>query len=125
MVILDGDGGYRFVNHRTELQKIARLRDGQSVQVPDQPTQSPAGIPLEPGKFEAWWEWVKPYSDAVFHEIELRPGDQHTIGPDTLHWFQAGDEGAIVSEFSSTSRDEADVFTDPRIQRQPEVDETG
>jgi D-lyxose ketol-isomerase len=50
-------------------------------------------------------------------EIVLRPGDQHTIPPDTLHWFRAGDEGAIVSEFSSRSRDETDVFTDPRIRR--------
>jgi D-lyxose ketol-isomerase len=57
----------------------------------------------------------------VFHEIELRPGQQYTIPPNTLHWFQAGDEGAIVSEFSSTSRDELDVFTDPRIKRLPEV----
>jgi len=55
----------------------------------------------------------------VFHEIELRPGRQHTIPPNTLHWFQAGDDGAIVSEFSSPSRDEFDVFTDPRIQRIP------
>lgn len=53
----------------------------------------------------------------VFHEIELNPGDQYTIPPDTLHWFQAGDEGAVVSEFSSTSRDESDIFTDPRIKR--------
>jgi D-lyxose ketol-isomerase len=59
----------------------------------------------------------------VFHEIELGPGDQHTIGPDTLHWFQAGSEGAIVSEFSSTSRDETDVFTDPRIERAPRIEE--
>jgi D-lyxose ketol-isomerase len=50
-------------------------------------------------------------------EIVLRPGDQHTIPPDTLHWFQAGDEGAIVSEFSTRSRDDSDVFTDPRITR--------
>lgn len=57
----------------------------------------------------------------VFHEIELRPGDQYTVPPNTLHWFQAGDEGAIVSEFSSTSRDESDVFTDPRIKRIPEI----
>ena len=57
----------------------------------------------------------------VFHEIELRPGDQRTIPPNTLHWFQAGDAGAIVSEFSSTSRDESDVFTDPRIKRIPEI----
>ena len=53
----------------------------------------------------------------VFHEIELRPGEQYTLPPNTKHWFQAGDEGAIVSEFSSTSRDESDIFTDPRIQR--------
>jgi D-lyxose ketol-isomerase len=50
-------------------------------------------------------------------EVVLRPGDQHTIPPDTLHWFQAGDEGAIVSEFSTRSRDESDVFTDPRVVR--------
>jgi D-lyxose ketol-isomerase len=56
----------------------------------------------------------------VFHEIELHPGAQYTIPPDTLHWFQAGDEGAIVSEFSSTSRDESDIFTDPRIRRVPD-----
>jgi D-lyxose ketol-isomerase len=57
----------------------------------------------------------------VFHEITLTPGEQYTIEPNTKHWFQAGDEGAIVSEFSSTSRDELDIFTDPRIQRVPEL----
>jgi len=57
----------------------------------------------------------------VFHEVELGPGEQYTIPSNTLHWFQAGEEGAIVSEFSSTSRDEFDVFTDPRIRRLPEV----
>ena len=50
-------------------------------------------------------------------EVVLGPGEQHTIPPDTLHWFQAGDEGAIVSEFSTRSRDECDVFTDPRVVR--------
>ena len=50
-------------------------------------------------------------------ELVLRPGEQLTVPPDTLHWFQAGDEGAIVSEFSTRSRDESDVFTDPRIRR--------
>jgi len=53
----------------------------------------------------------------VFHEIELLPGEQHTIPENTRHWFQAGPEGAIVSEFSTTSRDEFDVFTDPRVKR--------
>jgi D-lyxose ketol-isomerase len=55
--------------------------------------------------------------------ITLRPGEQSTIPPDTLHWFQAGEEGAVVSEFSSTSRDDLDVFTDPRIVRAPAVDQ--
>jgi D-lyxose ketol-isomerase len=50
-------------------------------------------------------------------EIVLAPGDQYTIPPDTLHWFQAGPEGAIVSEFSTQSRDELDVFSDPQIVR--------
>jgi D-lyxose ketol-isomerase len=50
-------------------------------------------------------------------EIVLQPGDQFTIPPDTLHWFRAGDEGAIVTEFSTRSRDELDVFTDPQIVR--------
>ena len=49
--------------------------------------------------------------------IVLRPGDQFTIPPDTLHWFRAGPDGAIVTEFSTRSRDELDVFTDPRIVR--------
>jgi len=50
-------------------------------------------------------------------EIVLEPGEQFTIPPNALHWFEAGDEGAIVSEFSTTSRDALDVFTDPRIVR--------
>jgi D-lyxose ketol-isomerase len=50
-------------------------------------------------------------------EIVLRPGGQYTVPPNTLHWFQAGDEGAIVSEFSTRSRDELDVFTDPQVAR--------
>lgn len=57
----------------------------------------------------------------VFHEIELLPGEQYTIPPNTLHWFQAGDEGAVVSEFSSTSDDASDIFTDPRIERLPKI----
>jgi D-lyxose ketol-isomerase len=50
-------------------------------------------------------------------EVLLRPGEQFTIPPDTLHWFRAGDDGAIVSEFSTHSCDDTDVFTDPRIRR--------
>jgi D-lyxose ketol-isomerase len=53
----------------------------------------------------------------AWHEIVLRPGDQYTLRPNALHWFQAGDKGAVVSEFSSTSLDECDVFSDPRVRR--------
>lgn len=55
----------------------------------------------------------------VFHEIPLGPGDQYTVKPNTLHWLQAGDEGAIFMEFCSASRDPYDVFTDPRVRREP------
>ena len=50
-------------------------------------------------------------------DIVLEPGEQYTIPPNTLHSFEAGDDGAIVSEFSTTSRDALDVFTDPQIVR--------
>lgn len=61
----------------------------------------------------------KTYS--VWHEVVLRPGDQYTIPPQTLHWFQGGPEGAVVSEFSTRSTDENDVFSDREIQRAPEI----
>lgn len=56
----------------------------------------------------------------VWREVVLRPGEQYTLGPDIWHWFQGGDEGAVVSEFSSRSRDAADLFSDPEICRLPE-----
>jgi len=59
----------------------------------------------------------------VWHEIILKPGQQYTLMPNTLHWFQAGPEGAVVSEFSTRSMDEADIFTDTQIKRIPEVEE--
>jgi D-lyxose ketol-isomerase len=55
------------------------------------------------------------------HQIVLHPGDQFTLFPATLHWFQAGPKGAIVSEFSTHSTDENDIFTDPAIRRAPEI----
>jgi D-lyxose ketol-isomerase len=58
----------------------------------------------------------------VAREIVLRPGEQHTILAGTKHWFRAGPEGAIVSEFSTASRDELDVFTDPAVRRETVVE---
>jgi len=51
----------------------------------------------------------------VWHEIRLRPGGQHTALSDTLHWFQAGPEGAVVWSFCSRVNVGADQFTDPRV----------
>jgi len=58
---------------------------------------------------EAWY--------TVDRYVLLRAGEQYTIAPNTRHWFQAGASGAVVSEFSSESRDELDIFTDPRVNR--------
>lgn len=76
--------------------------------VPGPPAEDPGARPP-----------VAPWEDryTVFHQIHLRPGDQYTIYPDTPHWFQAGDAGAVVSEFSTRSRDEFDIFTDPAVER--------
>ncbi len=81
--------------------------------VSGEPTPNPKAQP--PGGRE--------HTYTVWHEIVLRPGEQFTIWPNTLHWFQAGDEGAVVSEFSTRSRDESDIFTDPDILRAPQVAE--
>lgn len=53
------------------------------------------------------------------HEVVLHPGEQFTILSGTPHWFTSGDEGCVVSEFSSNSDDTSDIFTDKRIQRIP------
>ncbi len=58
----------------------------------------------------------------VFHEIVLLPGDQYTLLPGTKHWFQAGSEGAVISEFSTHSTDETDQFTDAQIVRLPQIE---
>ena len=65
-----------------------------------------------------------PSSDVtVFHEIVLKPGEQYTIMPETWHWFQAGPDGAVISEFSTRSTDEIDVFTDKGIKRETVIED--
>lgn len=53
----------------------------------------------------------------VWHEAVMAPGQQVTLAPNTLHWFQAGPEGCVVWSFSSRAVDVEDVFTDPEIER--------
>jgi D-lyxose ketol-isomerase len=79
--------------------------------VPGPPASQPACRP--PAGSEAYY--------SMRHEVVLKPGEQYTLSPDTPHWFQAGPQGAIVSEFSTRSTDEADLFRDPRIKRAPEI----
>lgn len=79
--------------------------------VPGEPTPNPKA--KAPTGSEAYY--------TVWHEIVLKPGDQYTLYPETWHWFQGGPEGAVVSEFSTRSTDENDLFTDPRLKRAPEV----
>ena len=73
------------------------------------------------GKKEDIHGVIPPTDVTVFHEIILHEGDQYILYPNTWHWFQAGEEGAIISEFSTTSRDEYDIFRDTRIKRIPEI----
>lgn len=75
--------------------------------VPGEAAENPKCLPPK-GK-EAYY--------TVWHEVALCPGEQYTLTPNTLHWFQAEDEGAVVSEFSTHSTDEFDIFTDPEIKR--------
>ena len=52
---------------------------------------------------------------SLYHKNILSPGQQYTIMPNTMHWFKAGAEEAVVSEFSAGS---TDVFTEKRIIRE-------
>ena len=89
-------------------EETFRVRAGRVfLYVEGEPTPNPRCNPSRRQHYTAW------------HEIELGPGEQHTIPPMTKHWFQAPDGEAVVSEFSTQSRDEYDVFTDPDIVRVP------
>ena len=95
-------------------EETFRCRRGEVyLYVPGEPSQQP--------KAKVSGDHAQHFS--VWHEVILRPGEQYTLVPNTRHWFQAGPEGAIVSEFSTRSRDENDIFTDPRIIRETRVGE--
>lgn len=75
------------------------------------------------GKKEDIKAKIPPTEVTVFKEVVLNEGEQYTLYPNTWHWFQAGEKGAVISEFSTRSRDESDLFRDKRIKRIPEVEE--
>jgi D-lyxose ketol-isomerase len=93
-------------------EEITRVRWGKVyLYVPGETTPRPkAKIPLEERE-----------NFTVWHEIILRPGDQYIIPPKTVHWFQAGRNGAVTDDYSSTARDLQDGFTNPRIVREAQI----
>lgn len=94
-------------------EETFRCRYGEMyLYVSGEPTPNPKGK-IPKGR-EAFY--------TAHHEIVLQKGEQYTLAPDSLHWFQAGPKGAVVSEFSSYSDDGSDVFTDPEIVRDPFVE---
>jgi len=95
-------------------EETFRCRSGEVyVYIPGKKAAKPKGhVPADKKKVFTVW-----------HEIVLRPGEQFTLPPDTLHWFQAGPDGAVVSEFSTASRDELDIFTDGEIVRIPVIED--
>ena len=100
------------LNETDGKEETFRCRFGEvRLYVEGEPSPSPLAVPPR-GRESTYTVW---------HEILLMPGEQYTLKPNTLHWFQAGPEGAVVSEFSTASRDDRDQFTDPDIRRAPEV----
>lgn len=94
-------------------QETFRCRWGEVyLYVEGEPTPTPE---VEPPMREEYY--------TVKNEVALEPGEQYTIPPDTNHWFKAGPEGAVISEFSSQSVDERDIFTDPAIDRMSNLDD--
>jgi len=93
-------------------EETFRCRWGEMyLYIEGEPTENPRAVP--PAGREATY--------TVWHEVVLKPGEQYTLMPGILHWFQSGPEGAVVSEFSTKSRDEFDFFQDPDIRRATEV----
>jgi len=56
----------------------------------------------------------------VWHEVCFARRSVHPVARDAP-LVPGRSKGAIVSEFSTRSTDEADIFTDPEIRRVPEV----
>jgi D-lyxose ketol-isomerase len=93
-------------------EEVMRVRWGEVyLYVPGRPTPHPKGR-IPDGEKENF---------TVCHEVILRPGDQYILPPQMVHWFQAGPEGAVIDDYSSTARDLQDGFTNPRVVRETEI----
>ena len=93
-------------------EEVMRVRWGEVyLYMPGVPTPNPRAkiVPEEKKHFTVW------------HEIILRPGDQYIIPPRAVHWFQAGEEGAVIDDYSSAARDLQDGFTNPEVVRETKI----
>ena len=93
-------------------EEVMRVRSGEVyLYMPGDPTPNPRAkiVPEEKKHFTVW------------HEVILNPGDQYILKPQVVHWFQAGPEGAVIDDYSSTARDLQDGFTNPKIVRETKV----
>jgi len=89
-------------------QEIIRIIDGTAYfYIPGDDTLKFAKIPA--GKEDVY---------TCRHEVVMKMGDQLILEPGTVHWFQAGEEGAVMYSFSTCVRDILDGFTDPNVERQ-------
>ena len=75
------------------------------------------GTPLDETKIHTTIPGKNKQYYTAGHEVILNPGEQYTMLPRVAHWFKAGEEGAIVSEFSTPSFDEFDTYENPNIKR--------
>jgi len=93
-------------------EEIMRVRWGEVyLYVPGEPTPHPKGR-IPEGEKENFTVW---------HEVILKPGDQYVLPPQMVHWLQAGEDGAVIDDYSSTARDLQDGFTNPRIVRETKI----
>lgn len=93
-------------------EEVMRVRWGEVyLYVPGKPTSHPKGR-IPEGERENFTVW---------HEVILRPGEQYILPPQMVHWFQAGAEGAVIDDYSSTARDLRDGFTNPRVVRETKI----
>lgn len=57
------------------------------------------------------------------NEVVMGEREQIVLEPGTKHWFQAGEDGAVLYSFSTTVRDIKDRFSDPEIDRITKIKE--
>lgn len=46
-------------------------------------------------------------------EILLNAGEQYSVEPGIIHWFQAGDKGAVALAFQNRVNEDYNIFYDP------------